>query len=176
MNIVKNIIGGNKKSWDNKIKYALWIDCTTTKTSTGRTPFELVYIFEARFPINLEIPALQIAQQFSTDKEALQGRINQLVELDETRRMAFDQMERNQDKVKGNFDQKERQRDFKEGDRAKRRKKPEMHQKFNSLWLGPYKIEEVSRPDSFYLSTTEGRRMPLPINGSLLKHYFQGGT
>jgi hypothetical protein len=72
MNIVKNIVGENKKSWDNKIKYALWADHTTTNTSTGRTPFELVYGFEAHFPIHLQISA-QIAQQFSTDKEALQG-------------------------------------------------------------------------------------------------------
>jgi transposase InsO family protein len=36
MNIVKNIVGENKKSWDGKIKYALWEDRTTTKTSTGK--------------------------------------------------------------------------------------------------------------------------------------------
>jgi hypothetical protein len=49
MNIVKKIVGENKKSWDNKIKYALWEDHTTTKTSTGKTPFELVYGLEACF-------------------------------------------------------------------------------------------------------------------------------
>jgi hypothetical protein len=32
--------------------------------------------------------------------------------------MAFSQMERNQEKVKGTFDRKERQRDFKEGDQV----------------------------------------------------------
>jgi hypothetical protein len=41
--------------------------------------------------------------------------------------MAFDQMARNQEEVKGNFDRKERQRDFKEGDQVllcdKRREK-----------------------------------------------------
>jgi hypothetical protein len=47
------------------------------------------------------------------DKEALQGRIDHLVELDDTRRMA-----RNQEKVKGTFDRKARQRDFKEGDQV----------------------------------------------------------
>jgi hypothetical protein len=94
--------------------------------------------------------------------------------------MAFYQMARHQEKVKGNFDRKTRQREFKEGDQVllwdKGREKPGMHQKFDSIWLGPYKIEEVSGPDSFYLSMTKGRRMPLLVNGSLLKHYFQGGT
>jgi hypothetical protein len=102
------------------------------------------------------------------------------MELDETRRMDFDQMEKNQEKVKGNFDRRARKRYFKKGEYVlmwdKRREKPGMHQKFDSLWLGPYKIEEISGPNSFYLSMTEGRRMPLLVNGSLLKHYFQGGT
>jgi hypothetical protein len=53
MNIVKNIIRENKKSWESKIKYSLWVDRTTTKTSTERTPFNLVYVFEAQLPINL---------------------------------------------------------------------------------------------------------------------------
>jgi hypothetical protein len=99
---------------------------------------------------------LQIAQKFSIYKEALQGKINQLIELDETRRMAFDKMESNQEKVKGNFDRNARKREFKEGDQVilwdKKREKPGMHQKFGSLWLRPYKIEEVFGPNSFYLS------------------------
>jgi len=53
MNIVKKIVGENKKSWDSKIKYALWEDCTTTNTSTRKTPFDLVYELEALIPINL---------------------------------------------------------------------------------------------------------------------------
>jgi hypothetical protein len=179
MNIVKKIVGENKKKWDNKIKYALWVDHITTKTSTGKTHFELVYELEARLPINLQIPTLQIAQQFSTDKEALQGKIDQLIELDETQRMAFDQMSKKEEKVKWNFDRRERKRDFKKGDQVfmwdKRREKDGMHHKFDNLWLGPYKIEEISGLDSFYLSMTEWRRVPLLVDGSLLKHYFHGG-
>jgi hypothetical protein len=80
MNIVKKIVGENKKSWDNKIKYALWVDRMNTKTSTRKTSFELVYVLEAHFPINLQIPTLQITQQFIIDKEALQGIIDQIME------------------------------------------------------------------------------------------------
>jgi hypothetical protein len=49
-----------------------------------QAPFEFVYRLEACLPINLHIPTLQIPQQFSIDKEALQGRIDQFMELDET--------------------------------------------------------------------------------------------
>jgi hypothetical protein len=64
----------------------LWADRITTKTSTGKTPFELVYGLEAKLPVNLQIPILRFAQQYTTDGEAIQGRINQLIELDESRR------------------------------------------------------------------------------------------
>jgi hypothetical protein len=180
MNILMIIIGENKKSWDRKTMYALWADHTTTKTSTIKNPFDLVYGLEAHLPIKIQIPTPQVAQQFVIDKEALQGRIDQLMELDETRRMAFDQMEKNQEKVKGTLDRNSRKSDFNKWDLVllwdKRREKLGMHQKFDSLWLGPYKIEEIDRPDYFYLSMIEGRRIPLLMNGSLLKHYYQGGT
>jgi transposase InsO family protein len=53
MNILKKVVGENKKSWDNKRKYAVWADRITTKTSTGKNPFELVYRLEAKLPMNL---------------------------------------------------------------------------------------------------------------------------
>jgi len=71
MNIVKNIVGENKKSWDRKIKYALWEDRITTNKSISKTLFELVYGIESHLPINLQIPALQVSQHFAIDKEAL---------------------------------------------------------------------------------------------------------
>jgi hypothetical protein len=43
MTIIKKTMGDNKKSWDNKIKYALWDDRITKKDSTRKSPFELVY-------------------------------------------------------------------------------------------------------------------------------------
>ena len=95
MNIVKKIVGENKKAWDSKIKYSSWEDLITTKNSIGKTLFELVYGLEAKLPINLQIPTLQFVQQYMTDKEALQGRIDQLIELDESRRNTLYQMARN---------------------------------------------------------------------------------
>jgi hypothetical protein len=46
MTILKKTVGDNKKSWDSKIKYALWDDRITKKDSTRKSPFELVYGME----------------------------------------------------------------------------------------------------------------------------------
>jgi hypothetical protein len=43
-------------------------------------------------------------------------------------------------------------------------------------WLGPFKVEMESVDNSYYLSTLEGRRRPLPISGRLLKPHQGGGT
>jgi hypothetical protein len=43
-------------------------------------------------------------------------------------------------------------------------------------WLRPFKVEMESVDNSYYLSTLEGRRCPLPINGHLLKPHQGGGT
>jgi transposase InsO family protein len=116
MNILKKVVGENKISWHSKIKYAVWADGITTKTSTGKTPFELVYGLEAKLPVNLQIPILCFTQQYAIDTTTIQGRINQPIELDEMRRSVFGQMERNQEKIKNTFDHQANKRNFIEGD------------------------------------------------------------
>jgi intein/homing endonuclease len=45
-------------------------------------------------------------QHFFSDQDAIQNRINQLIELDGNRRKAFDHFAKNQEKYKGEFDKK----------------------------------------------------------------------
>jgi hypothetical protein len=176
MNIIKKVVGENKRSWDNKIKYNLWADRITTKNSIGKTPFELVYELEAKLPVNLQIPILYFSQQYTTDGEAIQGRINQLVELDESRRVSLGQMERNQERIKNTFDHKENERDFTEGDLVllwdKRREKPSMHKKLDGLWTSPYMIMSPTGTNLLNLGTLEGEALKLPVNVIHIKHYY----
>jgi hypothetical protein len=53
-------------------------------------------------------------------------------------------------------------------------KKQGKHGKFESLWLGPYMIEDVASANSFYLSHLDGEKFPLPMNGKALKLFYQG--
>jgi hypothetical protein len=80
----------------------------------------------------------------------------------------------------GMVDSKVREEDFQQGRLVlmwdKKKGKPNMRKEFDCLWQGPYKIEKKSENDSFYLSMPEGRRLPLPISGSLLKPYYAEGT
>jgi hypothetical protein len=48
--IIKKLLAENKKSWDYKLKYALWDDIINTKKSLGTLPFHLVYGVDVVFP------------------------------------------------------------------------------------------------------------------------------
>jgi hypothetical protein len=50
----------------------------------------------------------------------------------------------------------------------KRKGKPEYDNKSKVLWLGPYIINKKSKKGNYYISTMDGRKMPLPIDGSIL--------
>lgn len=98
--IIKKIVQNNKRAWDSKIKYALWEDRITKKSSTGKSPFELVYGLDATLPMHLRLLAYQLLQSFTSEKDVVQHRIDQIVELDETKRRLFEHIYRNQAKVK----------------------------------------------------------------------------
>ena len=64
------MVGENKRSLDNKLKYALWADRMTVKRITGKAPFELVYGKDCRLQINMKIPIYELLQQCTSDQEA----------------------------------------------------------------------------------------------------------
>ena len=177
MTIVKKIVGDNKKSWDSKIKFVLWADRITKKGAIGKSPFKLVYGLDVTLPVHLKLPVYQLLQAFSTNQNAVQNMLNQLIELDENRRKAFDHSLKSQDKVKKTFDKFSRQRDFQVGDTIllwdKKKEKTGKNGKFDSLWTGPYLIHSIAGTNNFNLSHLDGEVLPLPVNGQLLKIFFK---
>lgn len=177
MTIIKKMVGDNKKSWDGKIKFALWADQTTKKGATGKSPFELVYGLDVTLPIHLQLPIYQLLQDSGLEQSLDQNRVNQIIELDEVRRKAVKQSIKSQTKMKKNFDIKSRPKSFQVGDTVllwnKRKEKPGKHGKFDSLWMGPYIIQESAGTNSFQLSDLDGERLLLPVNGRHLKTYSE---
>jgi hypothetical protein len=50
----------------------------------------------------------------------------------------------------------------------KKKGKPKYDQKDDNTWLGPYIINKKSEKEKYYLTALDGRKMPLPVDGSLL--------
>ena len=83
-----------------------------------------------------------------------------------------------QERVKNIFDKRTKAKDFYLGDKVlkwdSRREDKGKHGKFDFLWKGPYIIYAYKGNNAFFLreingTDTEGG----PVNGRMLKHYFE---
>ena len=141
----------------------------TTKRSTGKSPYELVYGAQALFPTQLERPIISFLQDSQEKPNALIRRLNKVIELSERRNKFRDNLVTYQEKMKSIFDRKAREIMFQAGDLVlrwdTRREEKGKHGKFDPLWYGPYKISEVKSNNTFMLEDLDGEAVELPVNG-----------
>jgi hypothetical protein len=71
----------NKRAWDLKLKFSLWVDRVTTKKSLGISPFQLVYGIEVIFPTQLALSVANFLQEFEGEPNHVVRRIHQMVEV-----------------------------------------------------------------------------------------------
>ena len=58
--MLQRMVGNAKSNFHSQLFYVLWAYRTTINTSTGFTPFQLVYGLEATLPIECEISSLNL--------------------------------------------------------------------------------------------------------------------
>ena len=72
------------------MKTTLWDKKITPKRVVGNSPFMLVYGREARLPISLEFPSLELAHQLELEEnDSMIIKLAELVELEEKRQQAM---------------------------------------------------------------------------------------
>ena len=116
-------------------------------------------------------------QENQEEPDDMIRRINQLIELEETRNHVDQRLIEYQEKMKNVFDQHAKDRNFQDGDLVLRwdvrRAEKGKHAKFDLLWFGPFKIAQLGRNNTFYLENLQGDLLDAPVNGQFLKPYFQ---
>ena len=79
------------RDWSEKLPFALWAYCTSFLTSTGATPYSLVYGMEAVLPVEIDMGSLRVTlEQQISETEWVQSRFDQHSLLDERRLRAAD--------------------------------------------------------------------------------------
>jgi hypothetical protein len=79
--IIKKLLVENKKSWDSKLKYALWTDRVSTNKSLGNSPFQLVCGVEVGFPTQFGLLVLKFLQEEMEEPNDTQRRFFQTIEV-----------------------------------------------------------------------------------------------
>ena len=165
----------HKGLWADELPKMLWAYRTTSRTSTGETPFSLAYKVEAMIPMEVEIPSLQRETYNPEENHALM--CYELDLLEEKRDLAALRTASYKQRYERYFNSKVKERRFKEDDLVLRKVLPKTKDvKTRALepnWEGPYVIAEVLRPETYKLKRLDGKTMPQSWNTELIWPYYQ---
>ena len=136
------------RDWSEKLPFALWAYGTSFHTSTGSTPYSLVYGMKAVLPIEIEMGSLKVALEHQKSKiEWAQSRYDQLNLLDERRLRAIDHVQAYQRKMTRAFGKRVKPRKFQKGDlvlKVLRGLINDPRGKSRPNWSKPYVIRDLN--------------------------------
>ena len=116
VNSIKKMLFENKRSWDTKLKFALWDDRVTIKKSIGTSPFQLVYGVDALFHVHLASPVIKFLQEIKEEPDDIRRRMFHIFQLQQEREAIENTAKIHRKKVKESFDKKIKKDIFVVGD------------------------------------------------------------
>ncbi|XP_060194936.1 uncharacterized protein LOC132624127 [Lycium barbarum] len=166
----------NHKGWHEQLPYALLGYRSTARTSTGATPYLLVYGTEAVVPAEVEIPSLRIIQEVELDNtEWVRARYEQLALIDEKRIVVVRHGQLYQQRVSRAFNKRVRTRLFQIGQMVLKRifaHQDEYEGKLAPNWQGPYAVCKALSGGTIVLAKIDRQEWPKPINSYAIKRYY----
>jgi hypothetical protein len=164
------------KDWHEMLPFALHAYRTTVRTSTGATPFSLVYGMEAVMPLEVEIPSLRVLMD-SELEEAEWGKVRyeQLNLISEKRVTAICHHQLYQKRMAKAYDKKVRPRMFQEGDLVLKKLLAlpgENLSKWAPNYEGPYIVKKAFSGGALQLSRIDGEDLARPVNSDSVKRYY----
>ncbi len=168
-------MSAHKTDWDEKLFSAVYAYNTTKKSTTGKTPYFLVFGQEVLQEIETEIKTFRIlASQHAEKTEDLDQRFKQIDNLEESRKEALDQLIGAQNRRKGDFDQKlPEDNGIREGGLVLLydNRHSLFPGKFHTQWTGPFRVSRVYLNGSLQLENLDGIPHETRVNGSRVKMY-----
>ncbi|XP_073268737.1 uncharacterized protein [Populus alba] len=150
------------KDWQEWLPYALHAYRTAVRTSTGATPYSLVYGMEAVMPLEVEIPSLRVLMESELEEAKwAEIRYEQLNMISEKRLAAICHHQLYQNRIARAYDRKVRSREFKEGDLVLRKilsLPSENHSKWAPNYEGPYVVKRAFSGGALILTGNGWRR------------------
>ncbi|XP_072066863.1 uncharacterized protein [Arachis hypogaea] len=170
---LKKMLDSAKGEWAELIPEVLWSYNTTIQTTTGETPFKLVYGSEALIPIEVGTPTLRT--DLYDEQRNISARNAELDLVEEDREIAAIKQRAQKQLVERRHNKKVVPRIFEEGDLVLRRteeaRQPLSHGKLAKNWEGPFRVSRVLRMGAYQLQTLQGNPMSGNWNISSLKLY-----
>ncbi|KAL2226842.1 UNVERIFIED_CONTAM: Pol polyprotein [Sesamum indicum] len=160
-----------KNSWDEELPGVLWAYRTTPRSTTGETPFCLIYGSEATIPTEIGEETQRVA---TYDPEAnAEARAFDLATVEERREKAWTKMLHHKGLMMRNKKKKLRKRELQVGDLVLKRVEVSKHVgKLDPGWEGPHKVVEIKRQGIYRLQDANGKDLPRPWNIQNLRKFY----
>ncbi|MCQ7416346.1 DDE-type integrase/transposase/recombinase [Salmonella enterica] len=164
------------KDWHEMLPFALHGYRTSVRTSTGATPFSLVYGMEVVLPIEVEIPSLRVLMEAKLEEaEWVQNRYEQLNFVEEKRLTALSRGQLYQRRMMRAYDKKVRPRRFREGDLVLKRILPfqkDHRGKWTPNYEGPFVVKKAFSGGALILTNMDGCELSSPVNSDYVRKYY----
>ncbi|RDX98908.1 hypothetical protein CR513_18123, partial [Mucuna pruriens] len=144
------------------LPYALHGYRTSICTSTGATPYLLVYGTKAVLLVEVEIPSLRVLAE-------AKSRLDHLNLIEEKQLTAICHG------IKNTFDRRVRPRAFKEGDLVLKKRLPnakDQQGKWAPNYKGPYIVKHTFSRGALVLADSEGQELKHPVNADAVKLFY----
>jgi len=172
---LNKMVSENKTDWDVKLPSAVHAYNTSEKTTTGRTPFYLVFGQEAVHGIELEMESHRVMATRNAERSGdPEIRLLALEDLEEARMVALSQIKEVQARRKWDHDQKlPTEHGIKEGGLvllydSRYRIFPG---KFHTRWMGPYRVKQIFQNGSIQLEDLQGKELDTRVNKNRVRKY-----
>eukprot|EP00253_Pinus_taeda_P013961 PITA_13961 len=166
--ILTKTVASHRRDWVHRLPEALWAYRTTWRSTTGHSPYQLMFGKQPIFPIEFEIQILRTTQEVGLDlTEAQTNRLQQINELDEIRLSALQHIALIQQQRAEWHDALIKNRVFHEGDWALLydSRFQDFLGKLQTRWPGPYEIQKVHENGTLTLITIDGSGYTFKANG-----------
>ncbi|KAL0451562.1 UNVERIFIED_CONTAM: Retrovirus-related Pol polyprotein from transposon gypsy [Sesamum latifolium] len=162
---------GAKGYWVEELPGVLWAYGTTPRSSTGETPFCLVYGTEAIIPAEIGEETQRVAQyEIKRNKEE---RAFDLTMIEEKREAAYAKILHHKGLMMRSYNRRIKPRCFQVGDLVLKKVEVSKHMgKLDPGWEGPFKVIKIKKPGTYKLQDMEGKDLPRPWNVHNLKRFY----
>ena len=146
------------------------------RTSTGATPFSLVYGMEAVLSFEVEVPSLRIlAESGLEESKWAQARFEQLNLIEGKRLAAMSHRRLYQSRVKNAFDKRVCLRKFSEGNLVLKKvshAQKDHRGKWAPNYEGPFVVKKAFSGGALLLTSMDDKELPSPVNSDIVKRYY----
>ncbi|XP_026450598.1 uncharacterized protein LOC113350681 [Papaver somniferum] len=173
--ILSRLVHDHHREWHEQLSLEIWAYSISKRSSTGASPYSLVYGEDAILPAKIAIPSARVEMASHTTPDEVR-RFAHLDTIEERITRAERFVEAYRKRATNYYNQSVKERTSKVGELvlkiAPQVQRNASAGKFAENWEGPFTIRKAAKSGYYKLRRMNGTKVKTPINGKRLKKFY----